>query len=825
MPSKKNSYDGNAIEVLEGLDPVRKRPGMYIGSTDSRGLTHLAYEIFDNAVDEALAGVCTRIELVMHSDQSIEVIDNGRGIPVDIQEKTGVSALELVFTKLHAGGKFKSDSYAVSGGLHGVGAAVVNALSTKLVAQVQRDAKTYEMAFSYAVPGVFDAKGKFTPQAGARVIGKAPAAVTGSRVRYWADPEIFLADARVDIESLYERARQTAFLVPGLTITVIDQRDPAKETREEFSFTEGISAFVDFLAPDRPVCDTISITTTVPYQETIPVLEDGRMVTRDVERTMEVLIALRWGVGYDTNVRSFCNIVATPKGGTHVSGFERGLVRILNEQARGIKLLKDKDDPLIKDDVLEGLTAVVLVRLSEPQFEGQTKEILGTPAALSAVSSALVEHLRAWFANPKNKQQGRTIIQKVVQAARTRKEIRQRKETIRRKTALESSSMPAKLKDCHTTDERSELFILEGDSAMGCFTGETEIATTHGPVSFEHLADDWSRGVTHIGWAVDQTGQARRVALREPRITKVATALVRVSALGCEPVTCTPDHRFMLADLSYRRAERLSSDDTLLVSSDSGELVPASVSAVESVEGPAPVYDLTVDGLHNFILESGYVVHNSANAARNSEFQALLPIRGKILNVWRATEKKMLDNAECAAIITTMGAGSGKSFDIDAARYGKLILLADADVDGAHIRTLLLTLCYRYMRPLLEHGRVYAAVPPLHRIELAGVRNETARYIYTFTDDEMKQTIANLEAKGIKYKDNIQRYKGLGEMDADQLAETTMDPAHRRLRRISIEDAEAAERTFEVLMGDAVSLRRDFIVDNSDLIERDRLDI
>lgn len=681
MPSK-TSYNASSIEVLEGLDPVRKRPGMYIGSTDGRGLTHLAYEIFDNAVDEALAGFCSAITVTLHEDRSIEVADNGRGIPVGVQEKTGLSALELVFTKLHAGGKFNSNSYAASGGLHGVGAAVVNALSTKLVAQVDRDGKTYEMAFSYAVPGVFKADGSFKPHNGVNTLGPSKSAATGTRVRYWADQEIFLADARVDIESLYERVRQTAFLVPGLAVTVADLRDPKSPTTETFTFSEGMASFVDYLATDRPVCDTITVTTKAEYKETIPVLEDGRMVTREVDRTMEVLLAMRWGVGYDPLVRSFCNIVATPKGGTHVTGFERGLVKVVNELARSAKVLKDKDDPLIKDDVLEGLTAVVLVRLAEPQFEGQTKEILGTPAAASAVATATGDCLRAWFANPKNKQQSRTVLQKVVQAAKTRKAIRQQKETIRRKTALESSSLPAKLKDCRTTDERAELFILEGDSALG-----------------------------------------------------------------------------------------------------------------------------------------------SAIAARDSEFQALLPIRGKILNVWRASEKAMLDNLECASIITAIGAGSGKSFDLSSARYGKLILLADADVDGAHIRTLLLTLCYRYMRPLLEDGRVYAAVPPLHRIELSGVRNESAKHIYTYTDEEMRATIADLTARGVKYKEGIQRYKGLGEMDADQLAETTMDAQNRRLRRMTIEDAEAATATFEMLMGDTVGPRRDFIITNSDLIDRDRLDI
>jgi DNA gyrase subunit B len=688
MPSKaskvsdSSNYDASSIEVLEGLDPVRKRPGMYIGSTDSRGLTHLVFEIFDNAVDEALAGHCTKITMTLHEDQSIEIADNGRGIPVDVQKKTGVSALELVFTKLHAGGKFNSNSYAASGGLHGVGAAVVNALSKRLDAEVDRDGKTYAMSFAQAVPGVFDAGGTFTKHSGVRVLGKSASEKTGTRVRYWADDDIFTAGSKVDIDGLYERARQTAFLIPGLLVEVLNERDPKNVTAETFGFAEGLPAFVEFLSLDRPVCDTITITTNADYKETIPVLEDGHMVTREVDRTMEVLLSFRWGVGYDTTLRSFCNIVATPKGGSHVSGFERGLVRVLNEQARTAKVLKEKDDPLVKEDILEGLTAVVLVRLAEPQFEGQTKEILGTPAALTAVSQAIVDHLRDWFVDPKNKAQGRTILQKVAQAAKTRKAIRMQKETIRRKTALESSSMPAKLKDCLNTDENSELFVLEGDSACG-----------------------------------------------------------------------------------------------------------------------------------------------TAINARNSEYQAILPIRGKILNVQRATEKKMLDSEECAALITAIGAGSGKSFDLASVRYGKLILLADADVDGAHIRTLLLTLCYNYMYPYLEAGHVYAAVPPLHRIELSGVRSEADKYIYTYTEEGMVEALADLNARGIKYKDSIQRYKGLGEMDAEQLAETTMDRDHRRLRRCTIQDAEEAKDAFEMLMGKDVPARKDFIITNADLVDRARLDV
>jgi DNA gyrase subunit B len=685
-------YTARHLLVLEGLEAVRKRPGMYIGSTDSRGLMHCVWEIIDNAVDEALGGHGEHIEVYLYPDGSVAVHDHARGIPVDIEPKTGLSGVEVVMTKLHAGGKFGGGSYAASGGLHGVGASVVNALSARLDVEVDRDGSTYSMSFRRGVPGVFDGEGpkaEFEPRSGLdksrRSAKKAETGVSGTRIRYWADRQIFLKDAQISLEELYGRARQTAFLVPGLTIEVHDER-AEEATVETFHYAGGISEFCEYLAKDRPVTDTLRLAGNGTFTETVPVLDEaGHMVSTDVLRTLEVDVALRWGTEYDTTVKSFVNIIITPKGGTHVTGFERALVKTVNEQLRAAKLLRVNDDPVTKDDILEGMTAVVTVRLAEPQFEGQTKEVLGTPAAARIMANVISEQLKGFLtSSDKNrKPQARTVLEKIVAAARTRIAARQHKETQRRKNALETSALPAKLADCRSDDvERSELFIVEGDSALG-----------------------------------------------------------------------------------------------------------------------------------------------TAKLARNSEFQALLPIRGKILNVQKSSVADMLKNAECAAIIQVLGAGTGRSFDVDVARYGRVIMMADADVDGSHIRTLLLTLFFRYMRPMVEAGRVFAAVPPLHRIEVIGAGRAKNEYIYTYTDAEMNRVTADLVKRGKKMKDPVQRYKGLGEMDADQLAETTMDPRHRMLRRITLSDAEAADRVFDLLMGSDVAPRKEYIVNSAGLLDRSKIDV
>ncbi|AKH85243.1 DNA topoisomerase IV subunit B [Streptomyces sp. CNQ-509] len=685
-----SNYTARHLLVLEGLEAVRKRPGMYIGSTDSRGLMHCLWEIIDNSVDEALGGYCRNIDVLLAADGSVQVDDDGRGIPVDVEPKTGLSGVEVVMTKLHAGGKFGGGAYAASGGLHGVGASVVNALSARLDVEVDLSSRTHSMSFRRGVPGRFSGKGAdaaFEPASGMTKGKKIPKTRTGTRIRFWPDRQIFLKDAALSLDDLHARARQTAFLVPGLTLTVRDERsaDKADHTAETFRYDGGISEFCEFLAPDRPVCDVLRLSGQGTFKETVPVLDDrGHMTPTEVARDLGVDIALRWGTGYDTTIRSFVNIIATPKGGTHVTGFERSLTRTVNDALRSLKLLRVAEDDIVKDDALEGLTAVVTVRLAEPQFEGQTKEVLGTSAASRIVAQVVTKELKAFLTSTKRdaKQQARAVLEKAVAAARTRIAARQHKEAQRRKTALESSSLPAKLADCRSDDvERSELFIVEGDSALG-----------------------------------------------------------------------------------------------------------------------------------------------TAKLARNSEFQALLPIRGKILNVQKASVADMLKNAECSAIIQVIGAGSGRTFDIDQARYGKVIFLADADVDGAHIRTLLLTLFQRYMRPMVEEGRVFSAVPPLHRIELVQPKRGQDKYIYTYSDSELRETLLDLQRKGTRFKDSIQRYKGLGEMDADQLAETTMDPRYRTLRRINISDLDAAEQVFNLLMGNEVAPRKEFITNSAATLDRSRID-
>ena len=681
--SADNQYTAKDLAVLEGLDAVRKRPGMYIGTTDSRGLMHCLWEIIDNSVDEALAGFCTNIEINLEADGSVEVHDNGRGIPVDKEPKTGLTGVEVVFTKLHAGGKFGGGSYAASGGLHGVGASVVNALASRLDVEVDRNGKIYWMSFQRGNAGIFDGDGPKAPfeeSSGLRQIGKVAAKVTGTRVKWWFDRQIFLKEAELSIEDIYARARQTSYLVPGLTLVVNDNRTKSK-TSETFFHKGGISEFCSFLRPDEPVGEVIRISGSGEYTETVPVLDDkGHMMPTEVSRTMGVDIAMQWGNGYETTMSSFVNIISTPKGGTHTQGFERSITKVMNDALRSTKTLKNNEGDVIKDDVLEGLTAVVTVRMSEPQFEGQTKEVLGTAAATKIVAAVVAEEMEKFFNTTKRieKATGKLILEKIANASRTRISARAHKDLQRRKNALESSSLPTKLSDCRSDDTaRTELFIVEGDSALG-----------------------------------------------------------------------------------------------------------------------------------------------TTKAARNSEFQAILPIRGKILNVQKASLSQMLENTECASIIQVIGAGSGKSFSLDDARYGRIILMSDADVDGAHIRCLLLTLLCRYMRPLIEDGRVFAAIPPLHRIDVVGGKRGEVHY--TYSDDEMKRVLADLTKNGKRWKEPVQRYKGLGEMDADQLRETTMDPDKRTLRRITMNDANAAEAMFELLMGNEVAPRKEFI--STAEIDRDRID-
>ena len=681
-------YSARHLTVLEGLEAVRKRPGMYIGSTDSRGLMHCLWELIDNSVDESVAGHGTDITVEIFGDGSVQVSDRGRGVPVDIEPRTGLTGVELVFTKLHAGGKFGAGSYAASGGLHGVGASVVNALSERLDVEVDRDGQTWAMSFHRGEPGVFkDSPEGVAPSATfepfvegseLRTVGKVKKGVTGTRVRFWPDPQIFGKNASFVPAELTERARQTAFLVPGLSIH-LDDHTSGDSARTTFSAAGGLSDFLEFLAPDQPVVGPWHFSGEGEFEETVPVLDDtGKLESRDVKRTAAVDVVVQWGSGYDTVQKSFVNIIQTPKGGTHLQGFDQALVKTLRAEieknARKLKLGKDKIE---KDDILAGLTAIIAVRVPEPQFEGQTKEVLGTPGIKSIVAQVVSQGLSQKLSSSKreDKAAAGVLQEKIVAEMKTRVSARALKETQRRKNALESSTLPTKLVDCRSKEtESSELFIVEGDSALG-----------------------------------------------------------------------------------------------------------------------------------------------TAKLARDSEHQALLPIRGKILNTQKASLQDMLDNAECAAIIQVIGAGSGRTFDVSQSRYGKVIIMSDADVDGAHIRTLLLTLFFRYMRPLVEEGRVYAAVPPLHRVVVNGKGKAGKEVIYTYSEEELRGLLEQLGKEGKTYQEPIQRYKGLGEMDADQLAETTMNRDNRMLRRVRVSDAENASRVFELLMGNDVAPRKDFITQGSGL--------
>jgi DNA gyrase subunit B len=681
MPKKANNsdYSGADIQVLEGLDPIRKRAGMYIGSTDSKGLQHLIWEIFDNSVDEAIAGFCDRIELALHEDGSIEIEDNGRGMPVDIQQQTNLPAAIVIFTTLHSGGKFGGKGYATAGGLHGVGAAVVNALSTRVDLTVYRDGNKYEISFNNGEPGIFDAKDKFTPQQTIKLAGKAPKNHYGTKVRFYPNKVLFTSDAEISRDAVVSRARQTAFLVSNVTINVRDLRNPKDIYEETFSYKGGTEDMVEYYSHGTKICDTVHITGSGTYVEKVPMPDShGRMHMTELERTVHIDISFQWNNGYDTTIKSFCNVVTTPHGGTHQEGFKRALLASLRKGYEGTRILKQNDDPVTWDDVVEGLTAVISVSVPEPQFVGQTKEELGTPGVLKAVQETTAKGVKAWLEGRK-KTQARTVLEKIANAAKTRVASRTQREAARRKTALEGASMPAKLVDCRATGiSRSELYIVEGDSALG-----------------------------------------------------------------------------------------------------------------------------------------------SARAARNSEYQALLPIRGKILNVQKATLAQVLGNAECASIIQVIGAGSGRSFDLEAMRYHRIILMADADVDGSHIRALLITLVYKYMKPVIEAGRLYTAVPPLHKIETTGRNKET---IYTYTATEMEQTVAKLEKAGKTVKKPVPRFKGLGEMDAVELWDTTMNPEVRSLRKITMGDAMEAEKTLELLMGDKVEARREWIIENSAKLDLESID-
>ena len=622
------NYSAEQIQVLEGLEAVRKRPGMYIGSTSARGLHHLVYEVVDNSIDEALAGYCTKVSVIIHQDNSISVIDNGRGIPVDMHE-TGKPAVEVVLTVLHAGGKFGGSGYRVSGGLHGVGVSVVNAISEKMKVQVQRDGKIYEIAFE---------RGKtFAPL---QVIGETD--TTGTKVWFKPDAEIF-EELDYSFDTLKQRLRELAYLNKGLMITISDERTGENK---EYHFEGGIISFVEHLNRNKDVLHPK------------PIFIAGTKDTTMVE------VSIQYNDSYIENMLTFVNNINTQEGGTHLSGFKSALTRTINDYSRKMNILKEADDNLSGEDTREGLTAVISLKIQEPQFEGQTKSKHGNSEVRGIVDTMVFEKLSEFF--EENPSVARKIIEKTILAARARDAARKARELTRRKSALEISSLPGKLADCSIRDPmQTEIYLVEGDSAGG-----------------------------------------------------------------------------------------------------------------------------------------------SAKQGRDRRFQAILPLRGKILNVEKARMDKILNNEEIRSMVTAFGSGIGADFDIEKSRYGKIIIMTDADVDGAHIRTLLLTFFYRYMKPLVENGRVYIAQPPLY------LAKKGKEHWYLYNDAALEQLAQQIGRQDF----TLQRYKGLGEMNPEQLWQTTMNPAERTLMRVALEDAMAADDMFSVLMGDKVEPRRKFIEDNAHLV-------
>ena len=675
-----NGYDADAIQTLEGLEAVRKRPGMYIGGTGAPGLMHLVWELVDNAVDEASAGFADRIEITLHRDQSVEVADNGRGIPIDRHAKRKVSALEVVLTELHAGGKFGGGAYGASGGLHGVGASVVNALSSKLVAQVDRDGHTYELAFRERVAGQFSGS-SFTAGHQLAKVKRISKNKTGTRIRFWADRDVFDADARVDTEEVHQRVVQACFLVPGVKIRVVDKRAGASSDPFEFVSRGGLTDLVDHLSTGENACEVIALSGIDTFTERVPV--DGKM--SDVERECTVEVALRWVKGYDTRLESFVNTIPTVQGGTHTAGFDRALTRAVNDvllkdTRKLAKLAKENKHRATKEDVQEGMVAACKVVFPEPQFRGQTKQELGTPAIEKIVYDVVKQGITDWFSGSGPKTHINAVRDKLANAVINRVSSKQLLETRRKAASMGSTGMPDKLADCRTHGPDSELIIVEGDSAAG-----------------------------------------------------------------------------------------------------------------------------------------------PAKAGRNSEYMAILPLRGKVVNAGKATLKQVLDNAEAQALFTAVGAGSGRDFDLESARYGRIVILCDADVDGSHIRCLLLTLIHEYMRPLLEAGRVYAAQPPLYTCRVGDT-------IHRAFNDEERDDIIKALAKGGRKPENLKwnRFKGLGEMNVEELAECALDPETRILRQLTMaegREAKKAAELFDVLMGADVARRRDYLIANSSLLDPDALDI
>ncbi len=789
------SYSEQDIQILEGLEAVRVRPGMYIGATDQRGLHHLIYEVVDNSIDEVMAGFADTITVTIHADGSVIIEDNGRGIPVEEhRQRPGLSTLEVVMTILHAGGKFGGGGYQISSGLHGVGVSVVNALSEWCQVDVKRDGRLWRQRYErgVAVTGLLD-------------LG--PAEGTGTITSFLPDLSVMeTRDYSFDI--LAQRFREMAYLNRGLTISLRDERTDREAT---FYFEGGLLSFVRYLNKNR-----------------------GRIQARPVSTTrvidnVKVELAVQYNDSWTSTEFSFANGINTADGGMHITGFRSALTRSLNDYARKMNLLKEKDSNLSGDDVRQGLTAVVSVKLPNPQFEAQTKAKLNNAEVRPIVEIVTADMLTKYLEETPS--EAKAIIEKCLLSARAREAARAARDLIQRKNALDTT-LPGKLADCSEKHaDRCELYLVEGDSAGGCFSGDTLVALADGrSLSFKDIVAEQAEGKEHFGYTIRRDGKIGLERLVNARMTKAQATVLRVTLDNGESIVCTPDHRFMLRDGSYRAAAELTPADSLMplyrkmsdmkepgITIQGYEMVkdPRSneavasynhrVVAVEQLEEEVDVYDVEVPITHNFALASGIFVHNSAKQGRDRHFQAILPLRGKILNVERARLDKMLENAEVKNIITAIGVGIGEHFNKAKLRYGRIVIMCDADVDGAHIRTLLLTFFFRYMEPLITDGHLYIAQPPLFHIKMG----KQTRYVYT--EEERDMLVAEYKAAHNGKEPEVGRYKGLGEMNPDTLWETTMDPAKRTILKVNIEEAVEADKIFTMLMGDEVAPRRRFI--------------
>lgn len=925
MATQQNSsYKASEIKVLEGLEPVRKRPGMYIGSTDARGLHHLAKEILDNAVDEAIAGFGKRIRLYLApltdeqkkligdkeaGEQSVTVVDEGRGIPVDMHA-SGVSALEVVMTKLHAGGKFEETAYQASGGLHGVGSSAVNALSTLLQVVVKRDGKFHYQAHSRGVP--FEHVRVISE---AEVVSMFPeqskefiANTTGTLLSFVPDPTIF-STTKLNHNTLVNVVKDRAYLMAGIYFEFIDV---FADTTLHYYYESGIRSLVEHInMTKKALHDVMYLNQT---------WEDP-----ELGKKIGVEIALQYNDSYSERLESYVNVIHTPDGGAHVNGFRTALGYVLRDYAKKYGLLKEKES-FTPDDMKEGLAAVIFVKMpsNDLQFESQTKTKLNNSEAQTAVYQILKDGFTTFL--EENPKAGKTIIDKIMLSARARMAARAAKDAVIRKGVLEGSTLPGKLADCQSRDAaEAEIYIVEGDSAGGCFSGDTKIALVDGRnLSFIELIKEQQEGKEHFCYTIRKNGKMGVEKILHPRITKKNTSVIKITLDTNEEIICTPDHKFMLRTGQYKQAQDLTVHDSLMplyrkfsdinepnitiddyemtwdpksdswlfthvladwynlwnqvYSNKDGEhrhhidfnkhnnnptnLVRISkvdglidlkayknhritkkdksilkfntfcekyfdsdiqsaletiknynhkIISIQKLEEKIDVYDIEVPHTHNFALASGVFVHNSAKQGRDRKFQAIFPLRGKILNTERARLDKVVAFEELKNLVIALGAGIGETFNPEKLRYHRIILMNDADVDGEHITTLGLTFFFRHLPQIVEQGYLYIAMPPLYKIK----HGKTEKYVYS--DDEKEAYLQAVLAKNKDEKFGIQRYKGLGEMNPEQLWETTMNPEHRMLKRVTIEDADKADQTFTILMGDDVAPRKKFIQSHAKL--------